>query len=493
MILISTTTELRQQVQTAIESEYRLSELVTITDDVSPFADILVKENIVVAPVWNNNLPPILFSSLATTDKTLKGIVYARLGNTEKAKTFFSANADVVAVLDLIDSLRNGSPIDAGMITFQSDYAAMHNKAVAIHYGNITAENSVPNVCNLYEELLHAETDKTFKAFSAWQFALLLLDMGRPDYAIEIASSQIGKGAGEIADNFLKSAICSAQLQTLQPPYEGKDFEKLKTNLWECLQFFEKNNYDPEAAETLSDASHIALVSKSYSEALGYITKAIEIYTGNELPEMAAQAQLKKGQLLQSWAQQGNSQFYRSAVQSYQEALKIFTREDTPEIFADIHHQLGIIYADIPDEVKKKGIWASVAVSSFNEALSFYNKVDFPYEFAKICNNMGLAYTKFPKALKSDNFDKALAWYREALDIFTAVDFPAERSAALLNYVDASWFAGNNEEDNEKRFEEMNEKANEILTICTDETILEQASIHVQKLSELKVSLNTIS
>lgn len=490
MISILATTEQKQQAQAILDSEYRLNELVTITDNASLTTDIVVNENIMAAPDWKNNLPPVLFPVLSNTTDSLKGIVYAKLGNTEKAKTFFNENAKMIAVLDLIDCLRTGQPIDADLLSIE-DYVATHNKAIALHYGNVTGKSSTSIVFDLYEDLMNAEADKNLKAFSARQFGLLLLDLGKSDYAIEVASSQISNGANTTATTFLQSTICNAQLQKLKPPYQGDDFEKLKTSLWECLQFFEKNKCELEAAEILSDAAHIALLSNSYSEALGYITKAIEIYNNNELPEMAAQAQLKKAQLLQAWAQNGNPQFYRSAAQAYQEALKIFTREDTPEIFADIHHQLGIVYADIPDEVKKKGIWASVAVSSFNEALGFYNKVDFPYEFAKICNNMGLAYTKFPQALNSDNFDKALAWYREALDIFTTKNFPAERSATLLNYLDACWFAGNSKDENGKRFEEMNDKANEILAIGNDETIMEQTKVHLQKMSELKVALNT--
>ena len=48
---------------------------------------------------------------------------------------------------------------------------------------------------------------------------------------------------------------------------------------------------------------------------------------------------------------------------------------NAPDIFAEIQHQLGRVYAEIPDEVKKKGIWAAVSVSSFTEALNFYNKI----------------------------------------------------------------------------------------------------------------------
>jgi tetratricopeptide (TPR) repeat protein len=260
----------------------------------------------------------------------------------------------------------------------------------------------------------------------------------------------------------------------------------LKTTLWECLEYYELNGRMTEAAMILMDATYIATISESFSEALGYISRAITIIENEQLLELLAQAQFSKGNLLQTWAQNGNPQFYRAAVQSYQAALKTFTKEDYPDIFAEIHHQLGKVYAEIPDEVKKKGVWAAVSVSSFNEALNYYNKIDFPYQFAMICNSMGNAYTKYPAALHTDNFDKALAWYREALDIRTTATYPLERVLTLCNYLEASWFVGNKEEFDEDRFNEMMNVANEIILLSNDEKILNSAKNDIQRLEALK-------
>jgi hypothetical protein len=126
MISILATTEQKQQAQAILDSEYRLNELVTITDNASLTTDIVVNENIMAAPDWKNNLPPVLFPVLSNTTDSLKGIVYAKLGNTEKAKTFFNENAKMIAVLDLIDCLRTGQPIDADLLSIE-DYVATHN------------------------------------------------------------------------------------------------------------------------------------------------------------------------------------------------------------------------------------------------------------------------------------------------------------------------------------------------------------------------------
>ncbi|MFM2191830.1 MAG: hypothetical protein RLZZ118_787, partial [Bacteroidota bacterium] len=159
--------------------------------------------------------------------------------------------------------------------------------------------------------------------------------------------------------------------------------------------------------------------------------------------------------------------------------------------FAEIQHQLGRVYAEIPDEVKKKGIWAAVSVSSFTEALNFYNKIDYPYQFAMICNNMGIAYTKYPKSLQTDNYDKALAWYNEALDIRTVANYPLERVLTLNNYIEASWLVGNVDNADNERYEDMMQKLNEILILNHDEEICNRAKADIEKLQAIKQEIKS--
>jgi tetratricopeptide (TPR) repeat protein len=127
---------------------------------------------------------------------------------------------------------------------------------------------------------------------------------------------------------------------------------------------------------------------------------------------------------------------------------------------------------------------------SFNEALNYYNKVDFPYEFAMICQSFGNAYTKYPASLHTDNYDKALAWYREALDIRTVQNYPIERVLSLSNYLEASWFVGNKDDFDQERFEDMMNIANEILTISNDPDIVENTKADIEKLLTVKANLS---
>jgi tetratricopeptide (TPR) repeat protein len=195
------------------------------------------------------------------------------------------------------------------------------------------------------------------------------------------------------------------------------------------------------------DASQVANFNESFSEALGYISKAADLLRKEDQPELLAQVQMRKGTLLYTWAQQGNIQFYKGAMEALQEAAKVFTREAAPQQFADIQHLLGIIYSEIPDEAKKKGVWAAVSSSSFKEALNFFTKEQYPYEYATICNHYANAYIKYPASRNSDNVAKSLEMFNQALEIRTAERYPMERALTLLNYVEASWYADNGQDE----------------------------------------------
>jgi tetratricopeptide (TPR) repeat protein len=234
------------------------------------------------------------------------------------------------------------------------------------------------------------------------------------------------------------------------------------------------------------DAATIAGYDNSYAESLGYITKAINYFKDNSQLEMLAQAQMLRGRLFYDWAQSGNPQFYRSALEAYMEALKVFKKDEAHEVFADIHHQLGVIYAELPDENKKRSIWAALSVTSFTEALEYYNKVDQPYQYGMICNNYANAYAKYPPGGRTDNYEKALWFYEEALSVRPALQYPTERAVTLLNYLDASWKAGNPGDDfNTARYNGMVARANEIKTLTGDEQLIAEADKHIALLEEL--------
>jgi tetratricopeptide (TPR) repeat protein len=493
MILCAVSTESKQALMAAIDQEYRLGELVVIQDAVTPDTDMVISGSITVLPGWKNEQPPVLFPPVAFSPTVCIGLIYALLGNMEKASELLADYPLLLEATNLLFCIQQAQPLSQMETDALADldYYASHNRAISFHYGAAQQPIGFEQLAQLYNAALQKAGNDNNKAFTAKHYAVLLTDAGLLQQAETLLEATSVLPLEASAANDIKNALCHVWMQQLTIPYDTALLEKLKTNLWECLQYYEANQQAVEAGLVLTDAAHIATIGNSFSEALGYCTRAIAIFENAELTELAAQAQLRKAALLQTWAQHGNPQFYRSSMQAYLAALQVFTREAAPAAFADIQHQLGKVYAEIPDEIKKKGVWAAVSVSSFTEALNFYNKVDYPYEFAMICHSFGNAYTKYPAALHSDNFDKALAWYREALDVRTPELYPLERVLTLSNYLEASWYVGNKTEFDEDRYNDMVAKATEICSLSNDEAICAAAREHLRQLSQLKQEAGT--
>ena len=495
MISIFVSTDYERKVADAIASEYRLPELVTLLGQnhaaaSSAPASITVCENgIKVFPNWHNTIPPVLFpDNIAYSSETLLGIVFSFLSNFEKAYTYLAHQPDLLAVVDLLNRIVHSvMPDEAWLVGNDSSFTFLHNKAIALQYGNWQQPKPVQEIQKAYEAALMAPAVPEQQALTVKHYATFLNDIDQPCQSAQLIETFLANQLSPDAQIELKAVLCAAWLKKIAVPYDEALLEKLKDTLWTCLQHYEKAGRNAETALLLIDASQVANISNSFAESLGYINKAIGLLLAENLTELVASAQLRKGMLLYTWAQNGQPQFYRAALQALQEALTVFTREAAPDVFADIHHHLGVVYSEIQDEVKKKAVWAAVSVASFTEALNFYNKVDYPYEFAMICHNFGNAYTKYPAALHSDNYDKALAWYREALDIRTAVQYPLERCNTLYNYLEASWLVGNPDESfNQDRFNEMWAVASELHSLTTDEALKAEVAEHMTQLIRIK-------
>ncbi|ANI87887.1 hypothetical protein A9P82_00245 [Arachidicoccus ginsenosidimutans] len=492
-IILYTEPNLTTQIEQIIAQEYRLSELITIETTNIQNASIVVEEKEISAPPqWNPDKLPVLFPQIPFNEKTLLGLVFFQLGNFEKSAFYFSDYSQYSPIVELGYALQNGFAVseeDIYKITATGDtHTALHNAALAQHYVNPDAK--FENIHIAYEKALQASVMNERLAFTAKQYATLLTDSGLYTQASEVLSPFVtGDYLSQEASIALKTLFCSNEIKRLSPPYDETLMTALKNDLWECLQYYEATERNVDAAFILMDASYIATINESYSEALGYIQRAIKLFEQEDLAELAAQAQFQKAKLLYTWAQNGNPQFYREAMKACQKALKVFNKENAPEVFADIHHQLGVIYSEIPDDIKKKSVWAGVSVASFAEALNYYNKVEFPYEFGVICNSQGNAYTKYPLALHSDNFDKALAWYREALSVRDAATFPTERAITLLNYIEAAWHLGSEKEFDEELFNDMLSKANEVKSLNVSDELKAAADEHLEQLKSLSNSV----
>lgn len=376
MLTIFATTNLHPQLQQTIEQEDRLSELVSIEDialhqqAIGPHL-LVDAEGIHIPYAWDQSLPPYRFpNSVSFSSQVLLGLIFHILGNDQKSWEYLQ-DQEVYHVIAQQNRLRYGQPVLVEPLRGTPDARALHNQAVLQHYGGQAFGEAGQNPAKLYQQAAALSNVPEEKAFSLRELATIYLDHAMLTEAEASLQQAMHPALPPIAHNTLKLLQIKIWMQQLSVPYDEALLQKLKHQLWEVLTYFEKHQDSIQVGLLLLDAIHIAQISDSFAEALGYAKRAIDIFEEAGLPELAANAHLKKGTLLYAWAQNGNPQFYRPAVESYQKAVLVFNRENAPGVYADIQHHLAVLYSEMPADNKKRSVWAGVAASAFEEALRY--------------------------------------------------------------------------------------------------------------------------
>ncbi|MGF7214719.1 tetratricopeptide (TPR) repeat protein [Spirosoma lacussanchae] len=499
MIYLTLATDNPTSVQSIIDAEFRLNELIKVCSlSDAPPDSLTIREETIELPLdWAQRLPPVLLPSpLRCTPDTLLAVVYLYLGNWENVYEHAQYDRHLADALDLINRLQAGVSVELpaapvnGSGSFDH-YRRWHNRAVAAHYGLIdTPEETIRQA---YQAAISQAPDAGHRAFTTRHYATFLADLGQLAEADQLITEVAKAGLSTDAAIELLAVQTSIWLQQLTVPYDEALLTQTKDGLWRVLQHYEGQHRLPQVGMLLLDAAQVANFQNSFAEALGYLSRAINLFREEELPELVANAQYRKGILLYTWAQHGNPQFYRPAMEAYQEALKLFTQQNAPAIFADIQHHLGVIYAKIPDEARKKGIWAAISSSSFKHALAYYTKEAFPYEYATICNHFANAMTSYPQAARSDNYAKAIGLYRDALTIRTADRYPYERALTILNYLEAGWYVGEDDPQHQRTlYADMVRKAREVSRLVEDENLIREADQHLLKLADIQQDILSV-
>lgn len=435
-------------------------------------------DNIIFPIDWYNAMPPLFFSSLPLQENSLLGILYSKIGDVEKALHYLKDYPSTSSIAEALYALQYGLTINQAWVQrllTEKDFLHYHNTAIALHYGT----DNLDEAKNYYEQAIALDMDKEYRAFTIKHYALYCIDRGNVVQAEKLLNDALQTSLSFEATIELKAVLLSIWVKENRVEHT----EKIRTLIQEVYSYYEQTEQVLRKALLLMDASYLADSSNQFSETLQAVEKAILLFQAEQQQDLWINACIRKGTLLLAWAKSGQPQFYQPAVKVFQEVLQMIDREEYPHIFAEVHHHLGVIYAEIPDEIRKKSLWAGVSVSSFNEALQYFTKENYPYEYALICNNFGNAYTKYPVAVLSNNFDKALEWYTEALTIRTQEQYPAERARTLLNYLEASWYA-TNENDEMEKLQKLKNIAQEIYTLTDDAEIVAAVEEHLARLKE---------
>lgn len=493
MITILTTTEKRKSILEVIQSIDRLDELVTVVDqtdalDSSSRLIRIFNDTITSTLDWFDSEPPYIIPEIPYSSENALALVFFHLGNEQRAFEFISEDTTLFQHLLIATHLMYGYEIDDAMF---AGIESAHNRSIVQHYGNCTTSYTREEIIKSYSKALAEATSDDTKIFSAKHYTNLLLDLGAYTEIEELMRSLSDVAISEHAKNAVNTQLASALQAQLQYPYKSEQLDEIMQLMLNGIQHYEANDRNVNAGLLYIEASEIANYQEDYSESKNLINKAILYFKEAEIPEFLGEAVLRKATLLYTWSKDGSPQYYKPAINAFQDALKIFKRESNAEKCAEVQHQLALIYSEMPTSLEEKAMWSAFSASAFNESLKFYTKEGYPYQHAMVSHNYATALMGFPEAKLHDNIEKADGLFESALSIRTAQSHPFERALTLANQLELYWLKHNEgHEEEAKSIEAMTRMANEIKQLVADDALIAKANDHLNAINELKTVLS---
>ena len=495
VLTILTTTNAKNVIETIIHSIERLNELVDIELNANQLDKtnkiLVVSEKSINASLdWNDTEPPYLFPEIVFSEKNLLAMVFYKLGNHQKAFEFVTEENSFYNHLLIATHLKFGYDISGDMQAF-AKATSQHNNCIIEQYGNIKSRCDANILKTLYTEAFSNAANDELRLFTIKHFVNFLLDSNAYSEAEKVLRLSIPKAISEESKNAVNSLLATALMSQLKLPYNKNRLVAIQELQQKSIAFYEERELKVNAGLLLIDASEIANFQGDFISSKNFINKAILYFKEADIQEFLGEAGLRKATLLYTWSKNGSPQYYKPAINAFQDTLKVFKRDTHPQKFADIHHNLALIYSEIPVSVEEKPIWTAFCASSFKEVLAFYTKEKYPYEYAMASHNYATALMNFPEAKLHNNLDKAFGLFEDALSVRTVKEYPFERALTLLNQLELYWLMHNEDEEAEKeKYHQMLEKATSIIKIVDDKNIIEQANQHLNQLKDLKTILS---
>ena len=164
---------------------------------------------------------------------------------------------------------------------------------------------------------------------------------------------------------------------------------------------------------------------------------AIEMAEDCKLPMLIPELYTRMGMMLQN-ASNGQRGALLQAVNSYQAALQSgVTQEDHPQLFAQLQNNLGLAYLSMPATGASHQLRNGIAVQSFRHALKVYTIEAFPDMWASVSMNLANALQYAPSSHPEENLIQAVETYEEVLQVRSRAKDPVAYALVLLNQANA--------------------------------------------------------
>jgi len=163
--------------------------------------------------------------------------------------------------------------------------------------------------------------------------------------------------------------------------------------------------------------SQIMDKEKNLNKAIKLYEKFLEIYKTAEHDLDYANARVSLGKAYAELLEAGREEYFDKALESFEEALKIITIDNSFYDYAVILAQEAKVYTKM-GEIKASREYFEKAIEKNMEALQVCTANESPFEYALIKTGLGDAYRGLARLEeKEENINKAVAAYAEVLEI----------------------------------------------------------------------------
>ena len=162
---------------------------------------------------------------------------------------------------------------------------------------------------------------------------------------------------------------------------------------------------------------------------------SLKIYTRKDSPENWAQILNNLAVACKNRILGDRAENLERAIKLYEQALEVRTRKNFPVDWAGTLNNLALAYSDRirgdrADNLEK-------AIELYGQALEIYTRKNFPVDLARILNNLAIAYSDRIRGDRAENLEKAIELYGQALEVRTRKNFPVDWAMTLNNLASA--------------------------------------------------------
>jgi hypothetical protein len=168
------------------------------------------------------------------------------------------------------------------------------------------------------------------------------------------------------------------------------------------------------------------------AELLDLGREALRLLADSGLADAHAQAALRLGMQLQEAAGERRA-LLLEASRCYQAALRVFTRDRAPELYALAQTNLALAYLAMPLTESSDQLRRGIAIQALREALTIYTRERHPAEWASAQLNLANALQHLPSANSQDHLAEAVELYEELLAARSPQSDPIGYARLLAN------------------------------------------------------------